>query len=58
VGGNHPPPPPLNPLVAAIFGPLNLPIHVHDLPKNYLKLLPKYNGEPTHYVEEQLEAFQ
>jgi hypothetical protein len=57
-GGNQPPPPPLNPWVMARFGPLNIPAHVHDLPENYLKLLPKYNGEPTLSVEEHLATFQ
>jgi hypothetical protein len=47
VWGNQPPPPPLNPWVTARYGPLNLPQHVHDLPENYLKLLPKYDGEKT-----------
>jgi hypothetical protein len=42
----------------AQFGPLNIPSHVHDLPENYLKLLPKYNGEPTLSVEEHLVSFQ
>jgi hypothetical protein len=57
-GGNQPPPPPLNPWVTTIFGPLNLPVNVHDLPENYLKLFPKYNGEPTLSVEEHLVTFQ
>jgi hypothetical protein len=53
-GGNQPPPPPLNPWVTVIFGPLNLLVNVHDLPEKYLKLLPKYNGEPTLSAEEHL----
>jgi len=57
-GKNKPPPPPLNPWVMAIFGPLNIPFHVHDLPKNYLKLLPKYNGEPSLSIEEHIATFQ
>jgi hypothetical protein len=56
--GNKPIPPPLNPWVTTIFFPLNLLVHVHYLPKNYMKLLPKYNGEPTLSVEEHLMAFQ
>jgi hypothetical protein len=56
--GNQPPPLPLNLWVMAIFFPLNLLVHDHDLPKNYLKMLPKYNGEPTLSVEEHLTAFQ
>jgi hypothetical protein len=47
-GGNinlPPPPPPINPWVAARYGPLHIPINPHDLPDNYLKLLPKYDGE-------------
>jgi hypothetical protein len=55
---NQPPPPPLNPWVTAIYGPLNLPQHVHDLPKNSLNILPKYDGEKTHSVEEHIESFQ
>jgi hypothetical protein len=57
-GGNQPPPPPLNPWVTTRYGPLNLPQHVHDLPENYLKLLPKYDGEKTHSVEEHIGSFQ
>jgi hypothetical protein len=41
-----------------ITGPLNLHVHVHDLPENYLKLLPKYDGEQAHSAEEHLAAFQ
>jgi hypothetical protein len=51
IGGNYPPPPPLNPWVTARFFPLNLPMNVHDLPGKYLKLFTKYNGEPTLSVE-------
>jgi hypothetical protein len=56
-GGNQPPPPPLNHSIMDIFVPLNIPSHVHDLCKNYLKFLPKYNGEPTLSSKEHLAAF-
>jgi hypothetical protein len=46
------------PWVTARYGPLNLPQHVHDLPENYLKLLPKYDGEKTHSTKEHIAAFQ
>jgi hypothetical protein len=58
-GGNKPPPPPLViPLVAARYGPLNFPPNVHDLPENYLKLFPKYDGEKAISAKEHMGAFQ
>jgi hypothetical protein len=57
VGRNQPLPPPLNPWIMAQFVPLNLPSHVHDIPENYLKLLPEYNGEPSLSPKEHLASF-
>jgi hypothetical protein len=51
VGGNQLPLPSLKPWVMDRFGPLNLLSHVHDLPENYLNLLPKYNGKLALFVE-------
>jgi hypothetical protein len=46
IGGNQtPPPPPVNPWVEDKYGPLNIPQNTHELPKNYLKSLPKYDGK-------------
>jgi hypothetical protein len=48
-GGNipqpPPPPPKPNPWVTARYGPIVLPINLHNMPHNYLKILPKFNGE-------------
>ena len=43
--GNQPSPPRLNLCVMNRLSPLNIPFHVNDLSKNYLNLLPKYNGK-------------
>jgi hypothetical protein len=46
VGGQGPPPPPrVFTKVAARYVLLVLPIPLHDLPKNYIKNLPKFTGE-------------
>ena len=42
--GQRGPPPPINPWIAAIYGPLNLLANSHDMPEHYLKLFPKYDG--------------
>jgi len=59
-GGSNPPPsPPLgNPWVAARYGPIILPQNLHDMPNNYLKILPKFNGENETYAEDNIDAFQ
>jgi hypothetical protein len=58
-GGNQSPPePPLCPWVVSIYGPLNFPINFHDLPENYLKIMPKYDGEKIIYVEEHMGSSQ
>jgi hypothetical protein len=57
-GGGNRNPPPVNPWVEARYGPLNLPQNTHDLLENYLKLLPKYDGEKTLIVEEHMVVFQ
>jgi hypothetical protein len=58
VEGNQPPPPHLNPRFMERFILLNIPSQVDDLPENYLKLLPKYNGESSLSAEEHLVTFQ
>jgi hypothetical protein len=35
-----------------IFSPLNLPQITHDLPENYMKYLPKFDGDKTRSTEE------
>jgi len=47
-GGNKPPPPLINPWVTSIFSPLNLPQITHDLLGNYMKYLPKFDGDKNH----------
>ena len=58
-GGNQPPPPPLpiNPWFTSKFSPLNLPQITHDLPENYMKYLPKFDGDKTRSAEEHIHAF-
>jgi hypothetical protein len=57
-GGNQPPPPPpINLWVISIFSPLNLPQITHELPENYMKFLPKFDGDKTHSVEEHMSDF-
>jgi hypothetical protein len=44
--GQVPPPPPIIfAKVAARYAPLVLPVPLHDLPKNYMKNLPKFTRE-------------
>ena len=44
-GGNQVPPPVIFAKVAARYAPLALPVVLHDLPENYMKILPKFTGE-------------
>jgi hypothetical protein len=45
-------------IIAARYAPLVLPIFLHALPNtNYIKYLPRYNGEVEITAEEHLEAF-
>ena len=39
------------------FGPLALPPYLHDIPDNYLKLLPRYDSEKKIKADEHLDAF-
>jgi hypothetical protein len=55
-GNQPPPPPPINPWVIAKFSPLNMPQITHDLPENYLKDLPKFDGDKTRSTEEHMSA--
>jgi hypothetical protein len=51
VGGNQPPPLPLNPWVMARFIPLNQPPHLHDLLENYLKFFVSTGFDPVISVQ-------
>jgi hypothetical protein len=45
-GGHEPPPPPIIfSKVSARYAPLFLLVPLHDLPKNYMKNMPKFKGE-------------
>lgn len=49
---------PMNAIIAARYAPLVLPQVLHDLPTNdYLKYLPKFNGEGEVTAEEHLSTF-
>jgi hypothetical protein len=52
-----PPPPRFFNKVAARYAPLNIPVNLHDFPDNYLKLLPRFNGEGETTTLEHLETF-
>eukprot|EP01018_Ginkgo_biloba_P021852 Gb_40590 [translate_table: standard] len=55
-----PPPPParINPWVQARYGPSRLPVNLNDMPNNYLKILPKFDGENNASVEDHMIHFQ
>eukprot|EP01018_Ginkgo_biloba_P028760 Gb_40851 [translate_table: standard] len=56
---NPPPPPPrVNPWVKSRYGPLKLPVNLHDMPNNYLNILPKFDGEKNVSAEDHMTAFQ
>jgi hypothetical protein len=44
-GQGQQPPPRFFTMVAARYTPLVLPVPLHDVPKNYMKNLPKFTGE-------------
>jgi hypothetical protein len=55
---NPPPPPPrIFSKVAARYAPLDLPTNLHDLPDNYMKILPKFTGEGDLTTTEHMEFF-
>ena len=56
-GNQPPPPPPINPWVTSIILLLNLPQITHDLPKNYMKYLPKFDGDKTRSTKEHMSDF-
>jgi hypothetical protein len=58
--GNPPPPPPPRVFnkVATRYAPLVLPANLNDLPDNYVKNLPKFNGENDVTVVEHLVFFE
>jgi hypothetical protein len=43
--------------VAARYAPLVLPVPLHDLPKNYMKILPKFTGEGDLTAQEHIDFF-
>jgi hypothetical protein len=43
--------------VAARYAPLVLPVPLHDLPKNYMKSLPKFTGEGELTAKEHINFF-
>jgi hypothetical protein len=57
-GNQPPPPPPINIWVTSRFSPLNLPQITHDIPENYMKYLPKIDGDKTRSIEEHMSVFQ
>jgi hypothetical protein len=58
VGGQRPPlPPRVFAKVDARYVPLFLPVPLHDLPKNYIKILPKFTGEGDLTIAEHINFF-
>jgi hypothetical protein len=43
--------------VATRYAPLFLPVPLHDLPKNYMKILPKFTGEGDLTTQEHINFF-
>jgi hypothetical protein len=43
--------------LAARYAPLILPVPLHDLPKNYMKILPKFTGEGDLTAQEHIKFF-
>jgi hypothetical protein len=43
--------------VAARYAPLVLPVPLHDLPENYMKILPKFIGEGDLTAQEHINFF-
>ena len=43
--------------VASKYAPLALPVVLHDLPKNYMKILPKFMGEGDLTTTEHIAFF-
>jgi hypothetical protein len=58
-GGGQPnvPPPGVFAKVAVRYAPLVLPAHLHDLPDNYIKNLPKFTGEGDLTAAEHINFF-
>jgi hypothetical protein len=56
VGGKYQPPR-IFAKVVSIYSPLVLPIVLHDLPKNYMKSLPKLTGEGDLIATEHIAFF-
>jgi hypothetical protein len=56
-GQGAPPTPRIFSKVAARYAPLVLPVPLHDLPKNYMKNLPKFTGEGDLTVTEHINFF-
>jgi hypothetical protein len=57
-GGQGPSPPPrVFAKVEERYVPLVLPVHLHDLPENYIKNLPKFTGEGDLTIVEHINLF-
>jgi hypothetical protein len=56
-GQGLPLPPRVFTKVAARYAPLVLPVPLHDLPKNYMKNLPKFTGEGDLTAVEHINFF-
>jgi hypothetical protein len=55
---NPPPPPPrIFSKVATRYAPLSLPTNLHDLPDNYMKILPKFIGDGVLTTTEHMVFF-
>ena len=55
-----PPPPPMANVPAFLmnkYAPLALPQVLNDMPQDYLKILPRFNGENEIYAQKHLETF-
>jgi len=58
VGGQGPPQPPrVFAKVAARYAPLVMHVPLHDLPKNYMKNLPKFTGKGDLSTAEHINFF-
>jgi hypothetical protein len=51
-------PPNANPWVSTMHGTLRLPQNLHDMLENYLKILPKFDGESEISIEDHIASFQ
>lgn len=47
----------INAIIAARYAPLVLSQNLHDVPQNYIKHLPSYNGEGEVTIEEHITTY-